>query len=253
MIPFKNLFKLRAKKLAVKINLAYPVKWETMSFEDFREVCKILSIQGIDRERALFLCLCALAHIRPDDPNKYDPRAIKGKMPFVIDGQSYVIGAKTIAEACHDLAYIFDEIGLPPCPLKGVDETLYNVPFDVFYTADSFILRYQASPEKNNTWLKEATKALTGGRKRKLEPWERTAVVIWWNGVKQRLSGMYPYVLKGGSGVSDRTQAEILRDLLSTLNENKPQDNEKILKADTHSVLKALDNIYRNAQQRVSH
>ena len=248
---FKKMFP--AKKRGVKINLAYPIKWEMMSFQDYREVCKILSIQGIDRERALFLCLCALAHIRPDNPAKYDPREIKGKMPFIIDGKSYVIGAKTISEACNDLAYIYDEIGLPPCPLERIDDTLYDVPFDVFYTADSFILRYQASQEKNNAWLKDAVKALTGGRKRKLEAWERVTVVIWWNGVKQKLSEMYPYVLKGGSGVSDKTQAEILRDLLSTLNDNKPQDNEKILKADTHSVLKALNNIYQNAQQKVSH
>lgn len=248
----QKLFAPHPKKKPVKINLSYPVSWETMSFQDFREVCKILSIQNIGRERALFLCLCALAHIRPDDPGKYDPVAIKGKMPFIIDGKEYFIGAKAVAEACHDLSFILDSAGLPPCPLEKVNNLLYDIPFDVFYTADSYIARYQAENCQNNTWLKEAVKTLTGGRKRKLEPWERIAMVIWWNGAKQRLSERYPYVLKGEGGATGKTQAEILQDILSTLNENRPQENDKILKADTHSVLHALNNIYRDAQQKVS-
>ena len=248
----QKLFKPRPKKKPVKINLTYPVSCETMSFPEFREVCKILSIQNVGRERALFLCLCALAHIRPDNPAKYDPKAIKGKMPFIIDGNPYFIGAKTVTEACSDLAFIFDSVGLPPSPLEKVNNLLYDVPFDVFYTADSYIARYQAENGQNNTWLKEAVKTLTGGRKRKLEPWERVAMVIWWNGAKQKLSERYPYVLKGGGVASGKTQAEILQDLLAVLNDNRPQENDKILKADTHSVLHSLNNIYHDAQQKVS-
>jgi len=248
----QRLFVPHPRRRAKKINLTYPISWETMSFDEFREVCDILAVPGMTRERGLFLCLCALAHIRPDDPRKYDPRAIKGKMPFIIEGQAYFLSSKAVAEACHDLAFIYDSVGLPPCPLQNVDQTLNYIPFDVFFTADSYILRYQADGQRNNTWLKEAVKALTGGRKRKLVPWERVAVIVWWNGLKKRLSDMYPHVLKGEGGVSGKTQAEILQDILSSINNNKPQENEKILKADTHSVLHALENIYANADKRRS-
>lgn len=249
----QRIFNPRPKKKPVKINLTYPTQWENLTFDEFRAVCDILSIRNLDRERGLFLCLCALAHIKPDDPGKYDPAAIKGKMPFIIDGQAYFLSSKTVAEACNDIAFVYDEIGLPPSPLEKVDRLLYDVPFDVFYTADSYILRYQAD-NQNGAWLKEAVKALTGGRKRKLLPWERIAMVVWWNGVKKTLQERYPYVLKGsGSGVTDRTQAEILQDLLATMNDNRPQENDKILKSDTHSVLHALNNIYRDADKRLSH
>ena len=250
----RRIFNPHPKKKPVKINLTYPTSWENLSFQEFREVCRILSIPGVDRERGLFLCLCSLAHIRPDNPGNYDPVAIKGKMPFIINGQSYMINSKAVAEACHDIAFVYDEIGLPPSPLEKVDRMLYYVPFDTFYTADSYIMRYQAEKEKNNAWLKEAVKALTGGRKRKLEPWERLAVVVWWNGLKKALSEKYPYVLKGSGGsVTEKTQAEILQDILASMNDNRPQENEKILKADVHSVLHALNNIYRDADKRVSH
>ena len=248
----KKLFAPRPRK-AKKINLEYAVSWDSISRQDFREICRILSLPNIGRERALFLCLCALAHIRPDDPSKYDPKAIRGKMPLIVNGETYFIGSKAIAEACDDISFIYDSTnGVPPCPLERVDRHLYDVPFDVFYTADSFILRYAAEGSQNNTYLKEAAKQLTGGRKRKLEPWERTALIIWWNAVKLKLADRYPYVLKSSGTVTDRSQAEILQDILASLNQNRPQENEKILKADTHSVLTALNNVYRDADKKLS-
>ncbi|MBQ6029889.1 MAG: hypothetical protein IJL31_00105 [Oscillospiraceae bacterium] len=242
---FKKLFGPRA----TKINLEYPISWETMSPEDFRQVCHILSLRGLDRERALFLCLCALAHIQPDDPSKYDARKIIGKMPFIIDGKSYIIGAADITEACNQLGFIFDGIGLPPSPFKQVDRKLFGISFDAFYTADSFIAR--AAADRNPGHLKEAVKVLTNGSKRKLLEWERQALVIWWNGVKDYLQKRYPYVFRKGESVTDKTQAEILQDLLACMNDNRPQENEKILKTEVHSVLYSLNKLYENAVKNV--
>ena len=94
-------------------------------------------------------------------------------------------------------------------------------------------------------------KVLTNGSKRKLLEWERQALVIWWNGVKDYLQKRYPYVFRKGESVTDKTQAEILQDLLACMNDNRPQENEKILKTEVHSVLYSLNKLYENAVKNV--
>ncbi len=233
-----------------KIDIEYPISWDTMSSDDFRNVCTILS-KPHGRKETLFLCLCALAHIRPDSPIKYDPKAIKDNVVFLIQGKSYVISPKVIQEACSQLEYILDTVGLAPSPIPRIDRKLYGVSFKQYYQADSYMLRYMAEPG-NEKWLKEAVKAITNGRVRKLMEWQKKGVVIWWNGVKKYLMAKYPFVLQeGGAGeLTDKTPADILQELLSTMNDSKPQDNDRILESDVHSVLFTLNQIYeRNAHK----
>ena len=224
-----------------KIDIAYPTAWENMSLEDFRNVCTILS-QPHGRKETLFLCLCALAHIRSDNPSLYDPKCLNDNLVFIIGGKSYVISPAVIREACGQLGYILDDVGLAPSPLPGIDRKLYGISFMQFYQADAYMLRYFS--EGNAGWLKEMAKTLTAGRVRKLLPWQRKGLVIWWNGVKKYLMNKYPHVFKEGGSITDSTPADILQELLSCMNGNKPQDNDKILQSDAHSVLFSLNKIY---------
>lgn len=224
------------------IEISYPVSWNTMSQEDFKNVCIILS-QPHGRKESLFLCLCALAHIRPDNPIKYDPRAIRDNVVFIIGGKAYTFSPKVIQSACEQLEYIYDSVGLPPCPIPGVDRKLYGISFKTYYKADAMMLQYSAT--KDERCLKEAAIALSNGRIRKLLPWQRTGLPIWWAGLKDYLMQKYPHVLQEGGGtMTDRTMDEILLDLLSYMNDGRPQDNERILATDAHSVLHCLDKIY---------
>lgn len=237
----KYFFTLRFKH-GEKINIDFAQSWGDMCQEDFRNVCTILS-ESHGRQETLFLCLCALAHIRPDNQIKYNPELLKDNIAFIIGNESYIISPKDIQAACSQLEYIYDSVGLPPCPLPGMDRKLYGVSFKAYYTADAYMLRYQA--ENNGSYLKEAAKSLTNGRIRKLLPWQQTGLNIWWTGVKHYLMEKYPHVLQEGEGsVVDKTMDEILLDLLSCMNDNKPQNNEKILDSDVHSVLYCLDKIY---------
>lgn len=246
-----HVLKLRFKH-GEKINIEYPISWETMSYEDFRNVCIILSDKH-GRKESLFLCLCALAHIRPDNPIKYDPKAIKDNVVFIIGGKSYVISPKVITEACGQLSYIYDSVGLAPSPLMHVDRKLYGISFEQFFEADAYMMRHAA--ENDDKWLKEAVKVLTGGCIRKLLPWQQKGVVIWWNGVKVYLKNKYPAVFQegGGSSFGEMTMEDILHELLSAMNDDKPQDNDKILKSDVHAVLFCLNKIFeKNAHHRIS-
>ncbi len=238
----KQFFTLRFKK-GERLDLVYPISWDTMSQEDFRNVCNILA-KPHGRKETLFLCLCALAHIRPDNPIKYDPKAIKDNLVFIIGNKSYVITPKVIQESCHQLEYILDDVGLAPCPIPKVDRKLYGISFEQYYEADAYMLRFAAEDGNNERWLKEACKVLTNGAVRKLLDWQKKGIVIWWNGVKKYMMQKYPYVLQEGQSISDRTQTDILYDLLGVMNDNKPQDNDKILKSDVHSVFYTLNHIY---------
>lgn len=231
-----------------RVNLVYPTSWEAMDLVDFKNVCILLATPK-GRDETLFLALCMLAHIRPDNVARYK-RVPRGLAPYIINGKPYFIKTSVIAEACGQLSFILDDIGLPPAPLKDVDRKLFGVSFEDFYEADSLIAR--ARTEGNDVYLKEAVKTLTGGRKRKLLPWEKKAVVIWWTGAKMFLKSRYPHVFEDGGSVTDRTQHEILMDLLSCMNDNRPQQNDRILKTDCHSVLYSLNQIYANAKQGVS-
>lgn len=228
-----------------KLNLEYPICWENMSAEDFRNVCLILS-QPHGRKETLFLCLCALAHIRPENPSLFDPEHIEDMCVFYIGGRHFAITPSDITEACGQLEYILDSVGLAPCPFKGVDRKLYGISFRQFFEADAFMLRYQAE-DHNGKWLIEFLKTITGGAVRKPLPWQKIGAVIWWNGVKKYLKEKYPFVFQdGGDGAAfgDRTMADILQELLSAMNDNKPQNNDDILKSDVHSVLFCLNKIY---------
>lgn len=242
--------KLFHRNKPVNVNLDFPTKWETVTADQFKEICTVLSIPGIDRDKALFLILCTLTHIRPDRADKYDEKVLRHGQPFIINGQAHIIRSADIAEACRQLGFIYDTIGPAPSPFQDVDRLLYGVSFRAFYEADSFILRYGTEP--NGAYLKTAVKSLTGGRVRKLLPWQRTATIIWWNGMKQDLMAMYPYVLKQGESITTKTQAQILQDILSSLNQDRPQDNDKILQTDVHSVLHTLNKIYHDADKRLS-
>ncbi|MBO6168501.1 MAG: hypothetical protein J6O51_00865 [Bacteroidales bacterium] len=246
----KKIFQRKVKPATV--NLDFPTKWERMTPHQFRDVCRILSVPNIDRERALMLCLFALTGIQPLDPAGYDAKVLKnGRLqPFLIDGKEHLIAASDVSAACHELSFIYDSIGLPPCPLDNVDPNLHGVSFRQFFIADSYILRYLS--DKNGSYLKEAAKTLSGGRKRRLLEWERTAMVIWWNGVKDLLKQKYPLVFQEGGGISGKTQSDILEELLSCMNGNHPQENDRILRTEAHSVLFSLNRIYEDANHKVS-
>lgn len=238
----RNFFRLRIKR-GVKVDIAYPICWENMSFDEFRNVCIILD-HPASRQETLFRCLCALANIRPDNPIKYDPKALGDNVVFLIGNESYVISPKVISEACSQLGFIYDQVGLPPSPLDKVDRKLYGINFKQFFEADAFMLRYGSDGDEK--WLKVAAKILSNGAVRKLLPWQKKGLVIWWHGVKKYLQSKYPAVFQesGEGGFSDKTMEDILHELLSSMTGDKPQQNDDILKSDVHSVLFCLNHKY---------
>lgn len=232
------------------VNIDYPLSWDSMSADDFRAVCTILETDRPAPE-TLFLCLCSLAKIRPASV-RYDSKVAKQNLVMVIGDRLYVLSPKVIQAACHQLEYILQDIGLPPSPFQNVDRKMYGMTFGQFYEADALIMRYHDTQKKK--WLLEAAKVLTRQKTGSLQPWQYKGLVIWWNGCKKYLKGKYPYIFQdaGEDGVAggEKTPADILQELLSAVNGDRPQDNEKILGTEMHSVLFSLNRIYEKNSRR---
>lgn len=228
------------------MNLTFPTSWEGMTPDEFAHVCKILCL-NCDRETTLLMCLFVLSRLKW--PGKlYDAEGIRNLLPAIHDGKEIFLSTAVLKSACDQLAYILDEIGLPPCPLAGVNRRLYGVSFGQFFEADSYIKKWVTS--RSNADLNHAASVLTDGRVKKLKDWQRKAIVIWWNGLINYLMKRFPNVLVEDDSGSSLSQAELLQELLASVNSGKPQENEQILSSETYSVLLALENRYRDAKQR---
>lgn len=227
-----------------QVNLTYPTCWEKMSSEDFETVCRIISGEKRSEPELLFLLLCALAKMQPDNPVRYDSEALKDNVVFRCGSHCYIISPKVIQAGCSDLSYILHDVGLAPSPFRFVDRKLYGITFGQYYEADAMIMRYHDSQDE--IYLEQAATILNG-HKTNMPDWRKKALIIWWNGVKQYLMEKYSYIFQVGDSYAsvEKSPADILQELLSAMNSDRPQDNDKILNTELHSVLYSLNNIYR--------
>lgn len=239
-----KLFFTMSSDMGKEVNITYPVCWEKMSSEDFETVCRIISSEQKRSEpELLFLLLCSLAKMRPDNIS-YDPDALKDNVVFKIGSKCYVISPKVIQAGCSDLGFILHSIGLSPSPFRMVDRKLYGITFGQYYEADAMIMRYNDT--QDSIYLEQAA-AILNRHKVNMPVWRQKALIIWWNGIKKYLLEKYPYIFQEGDSYEavEKSPADILQELLSAMNSDRPQDNDKILNTELHSVLYSLNNIYR--------
>lgn len=88
MVKMRNgLSGLFGKPRKQTIDIVFPTSWETMTLQQFRDVCQILSSPH-GRHETMFLCLCKLSGIRPDVQTRYDPEQIKGSWLSSLTGKA---------------------------------------------------------------------------------------------------------------------------------------------------------------------
>ena len=226
------------------INLQYPTCWEQVDAKQLKIIATALD-KKMPRNTTLIFLLCHLAGIRV----VYSSKKQEGthlfslrKNPFRI----FAIKTEIIATACNELSFILDSIGLPECPLKGVNRCLYDIPFELYYTANALFCSH--AENKEPSYLLEGARLLSGKRQHRsiMGPYS-----LWFTGLQHYLKKEYPYIFSEGEGSQETpSPAKQLHEMLSILNNNEPQLDRQIMKADTHSVLRALDNKLRKIQQQ---
>ena len=72
--------------------------------------------------------------------------------------------------------------------------------------------------------------------------WRLEAVFLWWIGVKKMLCKKYPFVFSKDDSPGPATPGdEILMGILSSLNDGRVADNERIKRIDVHEALYELN------------
>ena len=75
-------------------------------------------------------------------------------------------------------------------------------------------------------------------------------VMLWWSGVQQWLKGQYPHVFEESGGSTEMYDPLAARqNIMLMLNNDMPQDNERIEQSKMHDVLSALQNKIETARK----
>ncbi len=230
------------------LDLKYPPNWESVTREHLLILGQLM-LRNLTREELLFDLLCRITGIHPLIKPGIDEDTPSAEFLFKKKGSGrFWMPVTTIRQACEELAFMVETIGLPECPILSVNSRIHGVTFKAFYFADAYLSRYQST--KDITMMFNMYKELTGKKIKKMDPAEINAIIIWWCGVKEYLKNQYPEVLKDGDEPSaDKTPADILHEILSVLNKNEPGKNTEVLASEVHAVFHSLNNIYITAKK----
>lgn len=149
--------------------------------------------------------------------------------------------------------------------LPAPDAQLYGVTFEQFITADTACAAYARTqnPEalrmmcaafypKSGRFDPEKVEA-EARRIAYLPVWQLEAVVLWFIGAKKMLTRKYPALYAATeSGESPASGGEVLMGLLSSLNEGRVIDNERIKATELHEVFYELNRRVRAAEKSES-
>lgn len=208
-----------------------PTRWSELTADQFRMVVKTMLLHLTESER-LFVLLCQLTGIRcyADEDNKF----------VTADGQDFRLQDYEIVDFCERLRWLIDTVPDDlPNPTKK-DDYLRDISFGDWFEADIQFRQYEDDHDLShfNIILKKL-----GEWPRMIDEAEAIVLKMWWNCVMGKIGPMYPNVFaksEGSGGVYNPFKS--LQEMHLLLNDDHPQDNEKIDDARLHDVLSALDN-----------
>ena len=221
------------------INLTAPTRWGELTLEQLRMVVKTLLLHLTEEERLLVL-LCQLTGIRcyADEDNKF----------VTADGQDFRMQDYEIADFCERLRWLIDTVPDElPNPTKK-DPYLRDITFGDWFEADTQFRLYEADHDLShfNIILPKLDE-----EPRELEEVDAVVLKLWWNSVMGKIGPMYPHVfvkVEGGGGEFNPFKS--LQEMHLLLNDDHPQENEKIDNSRLHDVLSALDSAIAKLKAR---
>jgi len=220
----------------MRIDLNIPLSWQELTLDQLRDVV-VATSGSMNKNEALIYLFCRFAGVK-----------MAGKSLFATaDGRKFRMEAWQLADICKKLEYIFTDMPCDTVPPISVNRHLVETSFDDYFYADSMILKFRQTQDVND--MLEAVKAL-GDKRKSLDEIECGMMLIWWGGIQQWLKGEYPDVFSGGEGESDGYNPfKTRQNIMLMLNDNRPQDNERIGSSNMHDVLAALDNKIKQAKE----
>lgn len=222
------------------IDLHIPTCWKELTTEQLREIVE-LALMGLHREEYLLVLFCKFAGVKivPGTPNADGSEAVKTRFADA-EGHEFELEDWQVSDFCGHLAFVLDE-QMPmesPWPFKW-DRYLMDTSFGNWFHADAQLLGYalEGDPER----LKGAMADL-GDPHETLEPSDITLMLRWYECLTDWLQERYPLVFKKAKPgeASTASPVDARQNIMLMLNDDKPQDNERIENANVHDVLAAL-------------
>lgn len=223
----------------MNINLTAPTKWGELTADQFRMVVKVSLLHLTESER-LFVLLCQLTGIRRyvDEDNKF----------VTADGQDFRLQDYEIVDFCERLRWLIDTVpDVIPNPSKR-DDYLRDISFGDWFEADIQFRQYEDDHDLShfNIILRKL-----GEWPRMIDEAEAIVLKLWWNYVMGVIGPMYPNVFAKSEGSGGGFNPfKNLQEMHLLLNDDRPQDNEKIDDARLHDVLSALDSKIEKLKRR---
>ena len=226
----------------MRIDLKAPTQWGDLTLDQFRDVVDILLRKLTEDEKLLFL-FCILTGVRT-----YGKEEGVSKMKFVTaDGQDFSLNDWEIVDFTDRLRWLLDTVpDIVPNPTK-LDDYLRDISFGDWFEADTQFRLYENDSDMAHfdiilPKLNEEVRPLTQS--------EATVLHLWWNSVMAQIGPMYPNVFAKSEGSGEFNPFKSLQEIHLLLNDDRPQDNEKIDDARLHDVLSALDSKIEKLKSR---
>ena len=221
----------------MRVDLKIPENWSEVTREHLAVIASLMNEQ-LTREETLFVLFCRLAGLKHEGMGMFR----------TTDWQRIRLETWQLSDFCGRLAYILDEM---PCDIVNptrVNRYLDDISFGAYFHADALMYRYRT--EKDPNLVRRALDDL-GDHRRGASQQFANEVSLWWAGVQQWLRLQYPAVFDGdGGGDADGYDPlKARQNIMLMLNNDSPQDNERIERSKAHDVLAALQHRIEQAKR----
>lgn len=255
--------KNRKKGWLRELNLTLPTGWGKLNADQVMRVAYYLSQRITEPEYLVRLGL-EFAGLKPRGSQQRD-----GEIRYAYYHRCHGNVLLT-AEQVASIAYALEWTTKDPEPMAAPnldgyatpDSRMYGVTLEQFITADTAYGAYVRTQDALalRTFVVSLYTRRRGfdpdrlpreaARIARLPEYQMQAVLLWFSGAKRYLQKKYPYVFSTDeTGASVTPGDELMLGMLSSLNESRIADNEKIRQADVHEVLYELNLKIKNSKK----
>lgn len=231
------------------IDLHIPTSWDKVTKEQLRDIVEI-GMQGMRKEEYLLVLLCKFANIKMvAGTSMEDGKKLVHTQFKDAEGHLFELEANQVKDFCERLSFVMEKIPLTVAWPFAWDRILVDTTFEHWFRADALMLRFAKEGEVE--YLKKVTKEL-GDPRETLDPVDITLLLKWYEQFKAFLKDRYPLVFiepEPGTGAVASSPLDTRQNILLMLNDNRPQDNERIEQSNMHDVLAALQHKIEHAKE----
>lgn len=222
------------------INLTAPTAWNELTVPQLFMVAEVL-YSTLTREERLILLFCRLTGVKL----KMDGDAAR----MLHEGKWYKLELYELADFSERFAWLLEmEPDCLPNPTQK-DEYLRDFSFGDYYETDTLFRVYASDGDLSHF---DIILPKLGQDVRPLTESEAWVYQMWWAMATNNLVLMYPNVLDQKDASTEYNPFKTLQDIHLLLNDDRPQENERIDDANLHDVLSALDSRIEKLKQKTA-